>query len=223
MSVDEKLWVLDKSETFALSGWLTQAETIRREINRLVFSHWDEVKKEQALSRSLLRRYIGYWHTHRELSEKEAMGVHGGTYAEDLVASVFRARIVRDCEENIQVFQNRWDKTVKREADICAVRDKQLLAVIEVKSALTREEWKRTRQTKEDYQKLPTPPSYWLLAIRADGLDPATKNVVADDASCCVLSAEGRKLFTLPEQGLEIWKPLEGWLDALIGSVLSDP
>lgn len=55
MSVDEKLWVLDKSETFALSGWLTQAETICRKVNRLVFSHWDEVKKEQALSKSLLR------------------------------------------------------------------------------------------------------------------------------------------------------------------------
>jgi hypothetical protein len=216
MSVDEKLWVLDKSETFALSGWLTQAETIRREINRLVLSHWDEVKKEQALSKSLLRRYIGYWHTHRDLSEKEAMGVHGGTYAEDLVASFFRARIVKDFGENLQVFQNHWDKTVKREADICAIRDKRLLAVIEVKSALTKEEWKRIRQAKEDYQKLPTPPSYWSLAIRADGLDPLIKNQVVDDPTCCVLSAEGRKAFMLPEQALEIWKPLENWLDTLM-------
>jgi len=47
MSLDEKLWVLDKSETFALSGWLTQAESIRREMNRLVFSHWDQVKKSR--------------------------------------------------------------------------------------------------------------------------------------------------------------------------------
>jgi hypothetical protein len=27
MSLDEQLWVLDKSETFALYRWLTQAET----------------------------------------------------------------------------------------------------------------------------------------------------------------------------------------------------
>jgi hypothetical protein len=79
MSFDEKLWVLDKSETFALSGWLTQAGTIRREMSRLVFSHWEKITEEQALSKSVLRRYVGYWHTHKALLDREANGVHGGT------------------------------------------------------------------------------------------------------------------------------------------------
>jgi hypothetical protein len=95
MSFDEKLWVLDKSETFALSGWLTQAETIRRELNRLAFSHWEQIKEEQALSKSILRRYVGYWHTHKALVDREAIGVHAGTYAEELIASIARARVLR--------------------------------------------------------------------------------------------------------------------------------
>jgi len=217
MSLDEKLWVLDKSETFALSGWLTQAETIRREMNRLVFSHWNQIKDEQALSKSVLRRYVGYWHTHRDLVDREAIGVHGGTYAEELIASIVRARVLKDCGKDIQIYQNRWDKDAKHEADICATRNKRLLLVIEVKSALTREEWKRTRQIKADYQKLANPPSYWLLAIRADSLDEVLQKAVNDDPSCCVLSKQGRKAFTLPGQDIEIWKPLENWLDALMG------
>ena len=157
MPLDEKLWVLDNSETFALSGWLTQAETIRREMNRLVFSHWDQAKEEQALSKSILRRYVRYWHTHRALVDREAIGVHGGTYAEELVASIVRARIQKDFGNDIQILQNHWDTVVKREADICALRHDKLLAVIEVKSALTKREWKKTRQTKEDHQKLSNP------------------------------------------------------------------
>lgn len=216
MPLDEKLWVLDKSETFALSGWLTQAETIRREMNRLVFSHWDQVKEERALSKSILRRYVGYWHTYRALLDREAIGVHGGTYAEELVASVVRARVQRDFGNDMQILQNHWDKIVKREADICALRHDKLLVVIEVKSALTKDEWKKTRQTKEEYQKLSNPPGYWLLAMRADGLDEALQNAVNDDSTCCVLSKQGRKTFDLPEQSIEIWKPLENWLDALV-------
>lgn len=219
MPIDEKLWVLDKSETFALSGWLTQAETIRREANRLVFSHWDQIKTEQALSKSVVRRYIGYWNTYRALVEREAIGVHGGTYAEELIASILRARVAKDCEKDVQIHQSRWDKVAKREADICAIRNEELLVVIEVKSVLTKEEWGRTRQIKDDYQRLDRPPSYWLVAIRAEGLNEVLEKAVNDDSSCCVLSKQGRKIFTLPEQAIEIWKPLENWLDSLMATL----
>jgi hypothetical protein len=219
MPFDEKLWVLDKSETFALSGWLTQAETIRREINRLVFSHWEQIRDEQVLSRSVLRRYVGYWQTHKALVDREAIGVHGGTYAEELIASIVRARVTKDSLKNVEIQQNRWDRDAKREADICFLRDGKLVLVIEVKSALNREEWKRAGQIKEDYQKLADPPGYWLLAIRADALDSALEMAVNEDSSCCVLSKQGRKIVDLPEQDLKIWKPLEHWLDSLMASL----
>ena len=219
MALDEKLWVLDKSETFALSGWLTQAETIRREMNRLVFSHWKQIKDEQALSKSVLRRYIGYTNTHRALVDRESIGTHGGTYAEELIASIVRARVEKDSQQGIQVHQNHWDKVAKREADICAMRNNKLLVVIEVKSVLTKEEWRQTRQIKEDYQKLDSPPSYWLIAIRADGLDESLEKALDDDPGSCVLSKQGKKIFTLPEQTLEIWKPLENWLDSLMDAL----
>jgi hypothetical protein len=214
--IDEKLWVLDKSETFALSGWLTQAETIRREMNRLVFSHWNQIRDEQALSKSVLRRYIGYTNTHRALVDRESIGTHGGTYAEELIASIIRARVARDFQEDIHIHQNLWDKIAKREADVCAMRNDKLLLVIEVKSVLTKEEWRKTRQIKEDYQKLESPPSYWLIAIRADGLDEPLEKALDDDSASCVLSKQGRKIFTLPEQKLEMWKPLENWLDVMM-------
>jgi len=217
--LDEKLWVLDKSETFALSGWLTQAETIRREMNRLVFAHWEQVKDEQALSKSVLRRYVGYTNTHRALINREAIGTHGGTYAEELIASIVRARVAKDSEDRVQVHQNRWDKTAQREADICLIMDSKTLVVIEVMSALTKEEWRKTRLIKEDYQKLDSPPSYWILAIRADGLDESLEKAVNDDPTCCVLSKQGRKIFTAPEQTLDIWKPLENWLDSLMAAL----
>jgi len=219
MALDEKLWVLDKSETFALSGWLTQAETIRREMNRLVFSHWNQIKDEQALSKSVLRRYIGYSNTHRALIDRESIGTHGGTYAEELIASIVRGRVAKDSQQDIQLHQNRWDKVAKREADICAMRSDKLLVVIEVKSVLTKEEWRKTRQIKEDYQKLESPPSYWLIAIRGDGLDKPLEKALDDDPASCVLSKQGRKIFTLPEQSIEIWKPLENWLELLMDAL----
>jgi hypothetical protein len=219
MSFDEKLWMLDKSETFALSGWLTQAETIRREMNRLVFSHWEKIKEEQALSKSVLRRYVGYWHTHKALVDREAIGVHGGTYAEELIASIVRARVVRQFPNELGLHQNRWDKIAKREADICLLHRGRLVVVIEIKSALTKEEWRKAAQIKEDYNKLDNPPTYWLLAIRADGLDAGLEEAIDRDAFCCVLSRQGRKIFELPEHDLKVWKPLEPWLDKLMSAV----
>jgi hypothetical protein len=50
MSISDKMWVLDKSETFALAAWLAQATNVRREINRMLFSNWQSVKAERALS-----------------------------------------------------------------------------------------------------------------------------------------------------------------------------
>jgi hypothetical protein len=219
MSFDEKLWVLDKSETFALSGWLTQAETIRRELNRLVFSHWEEITKEQALSKSVLRRYIGYWHTHKALVEREAIGVHGGTYAEELIASIVRARVLQEFGEEIQVRQSHRDKTAQREADICLLRKDKPVVVIEVKSELTKDEWEKIGIIKRDYQKLESRPSYWLLAIRASSLDDSLEKAVDDDACSCVLSKGGKKVLDIPEHKLQVWKPLEPWLDNLIASL----
>jgi hypothetical protein len=222
MPFDEKLWVFDKAETFALSGWLTQAETIRREMNRLVFSAWKQITEEQALSKSVLRRYVGYRHTQKALVDREAIGVHGGTYAEELIASIVRARVMQKFPNEIEIHQNRWDKTAKREADICFLRKGKLAVVIEVKSALTKEEWKRVAQIKEDYNKLEEPPSYWLLAIRADALDDVLEKAVNEDSSCCVLSKQGRRMFELPEDDLRVWKPLEPWLDRLMSSLKSE-
>ena len=82
--------------------------------------------------------------------------------------------------------------------------------MIEVKSALTKEEWKRAAQIKEDYDRLDNPPSYWLLAIRADALDATLEKAVDEDARCCVLSKHGRKM------------PLEPWLDKLMSSLKSE-
>jgi hypothetical protein len=104
MHVNDRMWVLDKSETFALSAWLAQAVNVRREINRLLFSEWEEVKSARALSFSILRRYIGYWNAHRDLTEREAMGTHGGNYAEEIVASIIRGLIQHrfgDSETNL--------------------------------------------------------------------------------------------------------------------------
>lgn len=222
MALDEKLWVLDKCETLALSGWLSEALTIRREMNLLVFDHWDKVKREKALSRSVLRRYVGYWNTHRALVDREAIGVHGGHYAEELIASVVRARI-KYVKKDVEIHQNRWDKIAKRESDICAIRKDKTVLVIEVKSALTKQEWEKTRQIKEIYQKLSDPPAYWLVALRVDALDAALEGAVDNDPTCCVLTKQGRgrkggDIFKLPEEKIEIWKTLEDWLDLLMDS-----
>jgi hypothetical protein len=48
MAVNDRMWVLDKSESFVLSAWLAQAVNVRREINRLLFWDWAEVKSAQA-------------------------------------------------------------------------------------------------------------------------------------------------------------------------------
>jgi hypothetical protein len=148
--------------------------------------------------------------------------VHGGTYAEELIASIVRARVIQEFPNHVQIHQNRWDKTAKREADICLLRKDRLAVVIEVKSALTKEEWKRVAQIKEDYNRLDNPPNYWLLAIRADALDATLEKAVDEDARCCVLSKQGRKMFELPEHDLRVWKPLEPWLDKLMSSLKSE-
>src|ERR1700730_15864180 len=117
-NINEKMWVLDKSETFALSAWLAQAGKFRREINRLALSNWADVKSARALSFSILRRYIGYWNAHRDLMEKEAMGTHGGNYAEEIVASIIRAHVRDQFGEKFHVRQNVWLSDMKKEPDI---------------------------------------------------------------------------------------------------------
>ena len=99
------------------------------------------------------------------------------------------------------------------------LRKDRLVVVIGIKSALTKEEWKRAANIKEDYKKLDSPPSYWLLAIRADSHDASLEKAVNEDDCCCVLSREGRKMLELPEHELKVWKPLEPWLDNLIASL----
>lgn len=218
MQINEKLWVLDKTETLALSAWLSEAESIRREINKLVFDHWDEAKDEKALSRSLLRRYVAYRHAYEALVQRESTGVHGGTYSEELIASVIRAKFANTTDE-IEIRQSHWDRTAYREADICLLRGDQPLVVIEVKSALTKDELRKAAEARESWSKLPAPPSYWVAAIRAEGLDAKTEDEVNADPHCCVLSKQGRKILSLPEEKLEIWKPIEPWLDSLATAV----
>jgi len=93
--------------------------------------------------------------------------------------------------------------------------------VIEVKSELTKDEWKKIETIKEDYRKLDPPPTYWLLAIRAGALDPLLEKAINEDARCCVLSKEGKKVLDIPEHKLQVWKPLEPWLDNLVFSLKS--
>ncbi len=108
--------------------------------------------------------YVGYTNTHRALIEREAIGTHGGTYAEELIASIVRARVAKESEDGVQIHQNHWDKTTQREADICAILNKQILVVIEVsaKSALTKEEWRKLGKSKRIIRS--------LIAPRATGL-----------------------------------------------------
>jgi hypothetical protein len=53
-------------------------------------------------------------------------------------------------------------------------------------------------------------------------LDESLENALDDDPGYCVLSKQGRKIFTLPEQTLEIWKPLENWRDSLMDMIESN-
>jgi len=142
MPIGDQMWMLDKSETFALSGWLTEAETIRKETNRLVLSNWAQVKSESSLSVSILRRYIGYWNAYREFTDHRAMGTHGGGYAEDLVASIVRSIVNAKFGERFHILQNQWIPEVQMEADISvwevSGKDFRLRAILEVKSVWIR-------------------------------------------------------------------------------------
>jgi hypothetical protein len=81
-----------------------------------------------------------------------------------------------------------------------------LVVVIEIKSALTKAEWKKAAQIKEDYNKLDNPPNYWLLAIRADGLDSGLHSYRRRRLLLCAFKA-GRKIFELPEHDLKSGSP----------------
>jgi hypothetical protein len=216
-----ELWNLGKEETLAYSEWLIKAELIRNQINQSAFLDWDKTTKEHRLSKCVLQRYIDYVHVSKRLIPREALGTHPGTYAEDLIAAIVRARIAQECPD-VEVQQNKWHKTPWREADISLLRNGSLRIVIEVKSALTKDEWEKIQEAREAYKKLDDPPSYWLVAIRVDALDAALKEAIDNDAHCCVLSKEGRKLITIPADKLQVWKPLEPWLDNLIAALKSD-
>jgi len=127
------------------------------------------------------------------LVDREAIGVHGGTYAEELIASIVRARVVQRFPNELELHQNRWDKTAKREADICLLHRGRLVVVIEIKSALTKEEWKKAAQIKEDYNKLDNPPNYWLLAIRADGLDSGLAQLSTETPAAVCFQGRGER------------------------------
>jgi hypothetical protein len=45
----------------------------------------------------------------------EAMALHGGAYADDPIASLFRMRICQDPADDVQVPQNLWNETAGRE------------------------------------------------------------------------------------------------------------
>jgi hypothetical protein len=217
MSVDERMWVLDKSETFALAGWLAQAVNVRREINRLVFSNWKEVKSARALSFSLLRRHIGYWNAHLDLTDREAMGTHGGKYAEELVASIIRGLVHREFGDRFEVRQNHWLNDVKKEPDI-SISDKseQLQSVIEVKTVLDKAQWADVKEQRLSYLAKHPSVDFRLIAFRAAGLPEAAKSEISEEPWACVLWIKGGTGSGLRESDISIWKPIEDALDAAI-------
>ena len=171
MSIGDKLWVLDKSETFALAAWLAQATNVRREINRLLFSNWADVKAERALSFSLLRRHIGYWNSYVDLTDREAMGTHGGNYAEELIASIVRGLVVQRFGERFEVRQNVWLNDMKKEPDISIwKKPDELRAVIEVKTVLDKAQWADVKEQRAAYLERRPSSDFRLVALRGSGL-----------------------------------------------------
>jgi hypothetical protein len=209
------MWVLDKSETFALAAWLAQATNVRREINRMLFSNWQSVKAERALSFSLLRRHIGYWNAHLDLTDREAMGTHGGNYAEELIASIVRGLVEHRFGNGFDVRQNVWLNDVKKEPDISIwKKPDELRAVIEVKTVLDKAQWADVKEQRSVYQKKNPSPDFRLIAFRASGLLDSVKNEIGQEQWACVLWDKGGKGASLRESEIVIWKPIEDALDA---------
>ena len=220
-TIDEKMWVLDKSENFALSAWLAQAGNVRREINRLSRENWAQVKSRHALSFSILRRYIGYWNAYKDLTNRESMGTHGGTYAEEIVASVIRAWVRGKPNNALEVQQNEWLKELKKEPDISiwapgAPGSRDLLSVVEVKTVLDKAQWEDVKEQRTKYHTWRSSVSFWLVALRAAGLTASLRSEIDQEPWACVLWDKGGPATDLREKDITIWKPIETLLEAAI-------
>ena len=218
MSIHEKMWALDKSEIFALSAWLAQAGNVRREISRLGLENWAEVKSERALSVSILRRYIGYRNAYEDLTRRESMGTHGGTYVEEIVASVIRAHVQGQFGDRFEVQQNVWLKELKKEPDISiwagSGESAELRAVMEVKTVLDKSQWTDVKDQRDKYLSWRPTLDFRLIALRAAGLPDSLKKEIDQEPWVCVLWDKGGVGSNLRESEIKVWKPIEDSLEA---------
>ena len=167
-----------------------------------------------ALSYSLLRRHMGYWNAHRELTEREAMGTHGGNYAEEMVASILRGLVNQKFEVRFEVRQNVWLRELQREPDISVWESDKLCAVVEVKTVLDKSQWTDVKEQRNAYLMRHPDADFRLVALRASGLSNSVKEEINKEAWACVLWNKSGAGGSLLESDITIWKPIEEALEA---------
>jgi len=156
MSMEERIWALDKNEASLLRSYFTEISTCHEEIDVIVAKKWDIVKKNKLLTRSIIRRMIAYYKYSKEYSDRKERpsSKEAGTYLEDIIFSPLKALLNEKFTDRFKVSRNK--KIVLNGKSIfpdLVVEDTKMnnpVCVVEIKSWLDRSNW-RDMKSRYDY------------------------------------------------------------------------
>lgn len=150
MSLEERIWALDKDEVSLLRSYFTGITTCHEERDVIVAKKWSDIKKNQGLTHSIVRRMITYYKYIKEYSERmeRPLGREAGTYFEDIIFSPLKALLDEKCGGRIKISRNKKIEDIGK-PDIIIEDSKtgKVLCLIEIKAWLNRTDWTNMQST----------------------------------------------------------------------------
>lgn len=126
MSLEDRLWTLDKMEAAAVRDYHTKLQNVRDELNTIICENWERIKTENLLTLSILRRLHDFYKVQYQLAETlkvGAIGTSAGEYLEETVHSSLSAFLESQLEK-VSVHRALYLKkfwNLKHRADIAVI------------------------------------------------------------------------------------------------------
>lgn len=161
MNLDREFNLLDKQEFMIFKEHHLKLKSIRDEYNFLIYKHWDKVKEESILTKSIISRLENFYRFLQSVAteeKKEKLGPESGTYLEDIIYSSLTGYLNFSFQgSNVQLKSTRQTsiylktngKWIRRIPDIVlSIKEKKLIA-LEIKVNLLKSDLDRYQETKE--------------------------------------------------------------------------